>query len=246
MRLYSVLFALLTIIPQLLYAQPNHSSINALSLNEQKEGWELLFDGVSTKGWHKYGGAPIGAAWKVAEGSLYLDPSVKEDWQIKGGGDIVTDKKFKNFHLKLEWRIAKNGNSGIMFYIHEDSVNYRWPWMTAPEMQVLDNEGHADGKIKKHRAGDLYDLISCSEETVRPYGQWNSVEIKSLHGQLDMWLNGVNVVSVKLWGEEWKKLIASSKFASMKGFGMYPEGNIGLQDHGDQVWFRNMKIRNLD
>lgn len=246
MRFYLLALSVLTCLSQFAGAQDKNSLLNSLSEKERKEGWELLFDGKSTKGWHKYGGTPIGSAWKVAEGSLYLDPSVKDDWQIKGGGDIVSDKQYKNFHLKLEWKIAQNGNSGIMFYIHEDSLNYRWPWMTAPEMQVLDNEGHADGKIKKHRAGDLYDLISCNQETVRPFGVWNSVEIKSLDGKLDMWLNGVNVVSVQLWGEDWKKLIAGSKFATMKGFGMYQEGHIGLQDHGDQVWFRNIKIRKLD
>jgi hypothetical protein len=245
MRLYSLLWVALLGTSQFLFGQSDQSLLNRLTEKEKKDGWELLFDGVSTKGWHKYGGAPIGAAWKVSEGCLYLDPSVKEDWQIKGGGDIVSDKKFKNFHLKLEWKVAKNGNSGIMFYIHEDSVNYRWPWMTAPEMQVLDNDGHPDGKIKKHRAGDLYDLISCREETVRPFEQWNAVEIKSQDGQLELWLNGAQVVGVKLWGIEWKNLIAASKFASMKGFGMYQEGNIGLQDHGDKVWFRNIKIRNL-
>lgn len=246
MRIYSLSLVAFFLATQFLFGQGGNASLNSLSPKEQEEGWELLFDGFSTKGWHKYGGAPIGSAWKVAEGCLYLDPSVKEDWQIKGGGDIVTDKKFSNFHLKLEWKVAKNGNSGIMFYIHEDSANYRWPWMTAPEMQVLDNEGHPDGKIIKHRAGDLYDLISCSQESVRPFEQWNSVEISSFQGQLEMWLNGVKVVSVKLWGEEWKKLIASSKFASMKGFGVYQEGNIGLQDHGDKVWFRNIKIRPLN
>lgn len=246
MRIYLLVLSLLFGLGQFAGAQAKNSSLNSLSNKERKEGWELLFDGKSTKGWHKYGGAPIGSAWKVAEGNLYLDPTVKEDWQIKGGGDIVSDKKYKNFHLKLEWKIAQNGNSGIMFYIHEDSVKYRWPWMTAPEMQVLDNVGHADGKIKKHRAGDLYDLVSCSQETVLPFGQWNSVEIKSVEGKLNMWLNGVNVVSVQLWGEDWKKLIAGSKFATMEGFGMYQEGHIGLQDHGDQVWFRNIKIRKLD
>lgn len=218
---------------------------NALNAAEKKEGWMLLFDGKTLNGWHKYGGKPAGSAWKVEAGELFLDPTQKKDWQIKDGGDIVTDKSFKNFHLKLEWKIAQNGNSGIMFYIHEDSVKYVWPWMSGMEMQVLDNAGHPDSKIVKHRAGDLYDLIACSQETARPFGEWNEVEIRSVNGQLDFWLNGTNVVSTTLWGDQWKKLIAGSKFAKMPGFGTYQEGKIGLQDHGDKVSFRNIKIREL-
>jgi hypothetical protein len=218
---------------------------NSLSSQERSEGWQLLFDGQTTRGWHKYGGAPIGAAWKVQDGALWLDPSQKEGWQIKGGGDIVTDEVFADFHLMLEWKIAQNGNSGIMFYIHEDSTKYQWPWMTAPEMQVLDNQGHPDAKIVKHRAGDLYDLISCRQETVKPFEQWNQVEIICKKGKLDFFLNSVNVVSVQLWGEEWKKMVAASKFSNMPGFGTYQEGRIGLQDHGDKVWYRNIKIKRL-
>jgi hypothetical protein len=216
---------------------------NRLSAKERSEGWQLLFDGRTTKGWHKYGGAPIGSAWKVQDGTLWLDPSQKDGWQIKGGGDIVTDEVFSDFHLKLEWKIAQNGNSGIMFYIHEDSSRYQWPWMTAPEMQVLDNQGHPDAKIPTHRAGDLYDLLSCKQETVRPFGEWNRVEIICVKGKLDFWLNEVNVVSVQLWGEEWKKMVAASKFSKMPDFGTFQEGRIGLQDHGDKVWYRNIKIK---
>jgi hypothetical protein len=218
---------------------------NTLTAKEQAEGWQLLFDGTTTQGWHKYGGASIGSAWKVQEGALWLDPSQKEGWQIKGGGDIVTDESFTDFHLKLEWKIAQNGNSGIMFYIHEDSTKYQWPWMTAPEMQVLDNQGHPDAKILSHRAGDLYDLVSCKQETVRAFDQWNQVEIVCKKGKLDLFLNQVNVVSVQLWGEEWKKMIAASKFRNMSGFGTFQEGRIGLQDHGDKVWYRNIKIKRL-
>jgi hypothetical protein len=224
-----------------LQAQKN----NTLTSAERKEGWVLLFDGTSLNGWHKYGGKPAGTAWKAIDGELLLDPSQKNDWQVLDGGDIVTNKSFKNFHLKLEWKIAQNGNSGIMFFIHEDSVKFRWPWMSGPEMQVLDNEGHPDSKIFKHRAGDLYDLIACKEETAKPFGQWNQVEIRCLNGQLDFWLNGVNVVSTALWGDTWKQLIAGSKFAKMQGFGTYQDGKIGLQDHGDKVWFRNIKVKEL-
>jgi 3-keto-disaccharide hydrolase len=207
--------------------------------------WISLFDGKTTKGWHKYGGGPVGAAWKIADGTLYLDTTVKADWQVKNGGDIVTDDEFENFDLKLEWKISKNGNSGIMFYVHEDSVKYKYPWNTGPEMQVLDNEGHPDGKIHKHRAGDLYDLIASSKEPVKPYDQWNQVEIKALNGKLDLFLNGENVVSTTMWDDNWKKLIAGSKFSTMPGFGTFKKGRIALQDHGNEVWFRNIMIKKL-
>jgi len=219
--------------------------MNVLTDQQKAEGWQLLFDGESTKGWHKYGGKPVGSAWKVADGALYLDTTIKENWQIKYGGDIVSDSAFENFHLKLEWKIAKDGNSGIMFFVQEDTVKYKWPWETAPEMQVLDNSGHPDSKIIKHRAGDLYDLISCSKETVKPAGEWNLAEVKCLNGKLDLFLNGENVVSTTLWDDNWKKLVAGSKFVEMPDFGTYKKGKIGLQDHGNAVWYRNIMIKKL-
>jgi hypothetical protein len=212
---------------------------------QKADGWQLLFDGVSTKGWHKYGGASVGSAWKVADGTLYLDTTVKDGWQIKDGGDIVTDEEFENFHLKLEWKVSKDGNSGIMFYVHEDSTKYKYPWMTGPEMQILDNAGHADSKINKHRAGDLYDLISCSKETVKPAGEWNLAEIKCVNGKLDFYLNGENVVSTTLWDEAWKKSLAATKWKDHKDFGTYKKGRIALQDHGNTVWFKNVMIKKM-
>ncbi|HOZ68333.1 MAG TPA: DUF1080 domain-containing protein [Chitinophagaceae bacterium] len=224
---------------------PTTAMANVLTEEQQKEGWQLLFDGQTTKGWHKYGGSPVGSAWKVADGMLYLDTTDKKDWQIRDGGDIVSDSAYDNFHLKLEWKIAKDGNSGIIFYIHEDTAKYEWPWNTGPEMQVLDNSGHPDSKIIKHRAGDLYDLISCSKETVKPAGEWNLAEIKSQNAKLELSLNGEVVVSTTLWDDAWKKLVAGSKFSKMPGFGTYQKGKIGLQDHGNMVWYRNVMIRKL-
>lgn len=226
-------------------AEPPAATATLLTDEEVKEGWVSLFDGQSTKGWHKYGGAPVGAAWKVEDGMLRLDANQKEDWQIKEGGDIITDEEYENFHLKLEWKIDTCGNSGVIFYIHEDTAKYEWPWMTGPEMQVLDNKCHPDAKIVKHRAGDLYDLITSSPETVKPANEWNIAEIKSENGQLEFYLNTVKVVSTKMWDEGWKQMIAGSKFKDMKDFGTYKKGHIGLQDHGNNVWFRNIKIRRL-
>ena len=191
---------------------------NKLTAQEKSDGWKLLFDGKTTKGWHKYGGSPVGFAWKVKDGYLYLDTTVKENWQIKDGGDIVTD---------------------------EDKSKYNWPWETGPEMQMLDNNGHPDAKIIKHRAGDLYDLISVYKENVRPPGEWNRAEIKCVDGKLDLYLNGENVVSTTMWDAAWKKMVAGSKFKNMSGFGTYKKGRIGLQDHGNEVQFRNIKIKRL-
>ena len=212
-----------------------------LTPEEEKDGWKLLFDGSSITGWHNYGGGPPGYAWKVSDGSLLFDGNSKKDTIAQ---DLVSDEEYENFHLKIEWKVDTAGNSGIMFYVHEDS-NYLRPYWTGPEMQILDNEKHGDSKYPKHRAGDLYDLISCSRETVKPALEWNQVEIKSLNSKLDFFLNGENVVSTTMWDDNWNKMIAASKFKQWPGFGTFKKGRICLQDHGNNVWFRNIKIKKL-
>ena len=209
------------------------------------DGWTPLFDGKTTAGWHTYGKQTIGKAWKVEDGTLRLDAASKKDWQTAEGGDIVTDREFENFHLKLDWKIAPNGNSGIMFYINEDEAKYPYPWHTGPEMQVLDNAGHPDAKIIKHRAGDLYDLISVSQETVKAAGEWNTAEILADKGSLRFVLNGTEVLNTTMWNDEWRTMIANSKFKDMPAFGTYKKGKIALQDHGDNVWFKNIMIKEL-
>jgi Domain of Unknown Function (DUF1080) len=208
------------------------------------EEWISLFDGQTLNGWSKYGGGEVGKAWKVENGELFLDATNKAGWQTGDGGDIVTNEEFENFHLKYEWKIAQNGNSGVMFYVHE-SPEFQYPWNTGPEMQVLDNAGHPDAKIISHRAGDLYDLIVSSEETVKPFGEWNQAEIIANNGKLDLILNGKTIVSTTMWTPEWEALIAKSKFKDMPGFGKYKKGKIALQDHGDLVYFRNIVIKKL-
>ncbi len=213
--------------------------------NKTDSGWVSLFDGKTLAGWHNYGKTTVGEAWKVQDGALYLDTTKKAGWQTSQGGDIVTAEEFENFDLKLEWKIATGGNSGIIFYVHEDTTKYKYVWNTGPEMQVLDNDLHSDGKIPKHRAGDLYDLISSSSEPVKKPGEWNEAEIISKDGKLDFILNGTNVVSTMLWDDSWKKLVAGSKFKERPDFGTYKKGHIALQDHGNTVWYRNIKIKKL-
>ena len=214
---------------------------------ENNGEWISLFDGQTTAGWHTYGKNGIGKAWGVTDGVLHLNSARKKELGNSEGGDIVIDEEFGNFHLKLEWKISPKGNSGILFYVKEDPKQNIWH--TGPEMQVLDNgtanrDGHPDAKIHMHRAGDLYDLIASKEVAKQP-GEWNAAEIISSNGKLQFFLNGELTLSTTMWDESWKTLIAKSKFKSLPEFGKYTTGKIGLQDHGDDVWFRNIKIKKL-
>jgi Domain of Unknown Function (DUF1080) len=202
-------------------------------------GWTTLFDGTGTNGWHSYGKPGVNTRWKIADGALTIDTASKES------GDIVTNDEYENFDLQLDWKIAPKGNSGIIFLVKEDTAKYHATYLTGPEMQVLDNNGHEDAKIPKHRAGDLYDLIACSTETVKPAGEWNQAEIKINKGKLDLFLNGTNVVSTTLWDDNWKKLVAGSKFKAMPDFASFKSGHIALQDHGNMVSYKNIRIKKL-
>lgn len=213
------------------------------NLSSESE-WENLFDGQTLEGWSKYGDGQMGNGWKVQDGAIYLDATNKANWTEGDGGDIVTNEEFENFHFKYDWKIAENGNSGVIFFVKE-SQEYPYPWSTGLEMQVLDNDGHPDAKIRTHRAGDLYDLIESSEETVKPVGEWNTAEIISDNGKLELHLNGTKIVETTLWNEEWDTMVKESKFKDMPGFGKYQKGKIALQDHGDEVWFRNLQIKKL-
>lgn len=209
-----------------------------------ESGWENLSDPKNLQ-WHTYGKDKLGSAWKVEDSTLHLDASVKQDWQTKDGGDIVSNKEYENFDLKLEWKISEGGNSGIMFYVKEDSAKYKYPWETGPEMQICDNEKNEDGKVYKSRAGDIYELLADSKDVIKPAGQWNQVEIIANNGKLDCNINGAHVISTTLWDDNWKKLISGTKFKDMPHFGTFKKGKIALQDHGADVWFRNIKIKSL-
>lgn len=202
-------------------------------------GWVNLFDGKTLKGWHTYGKNSPEAQWEVKDGAIHLNKA------LGGDGDLTSDAAYGDFDLKLEWKISPKGNSGVIFYVNEDTVKYKEAYNTGLEMQVLDNDGHPDGKIHKHRAGDLYDLIPCTKETVKPVGEWNEVEIVSNKGELKLFLNGTNVVTTTLWDDAWKNLVAGSKFKRWPDFGTYKKGKIDLQDHGNEVWFRNIRIKQL-
>lgn len=209
------------------------------------EGWVELFDGKTTRGWRNFKKKTIGKSWVVRDGALTLEVVRDgEHTRSRDGGDIITESQYENFELSLEWKIADCGNSGIMFNVVE-AKGYDRTYETGPEMQVLDNTCHPDAKIHTHRAGDLYDLIACSEEVVKPAGEWNLVGIRIKDGDTEFYLNGVKVVEFTMFDDSWQEMISKSKFKDMPGFGKYRKGHIALQDHGNEVAFRNIKLREL-
>lgn len=208
----------------------------------KKGKWVKIFDGKTTKGWHTYGKTFVGNCWKVEDGALRLVPTT-DDAQT---GDIVTDKEYGNFHLQLEWKVTPTCNSGIIFYVHEDPAKYSQTYLTGLEMQVLDNIDASDNKKENHLAGTLYDLLgNAANSKPKPVGEWNKAEVISNNGKLELILNGTTVASTTLWDDNWKAMVAKSKFVSMPAFGTYKTGKIALQYHGGDVSYRNMRIREM-
>lgn len=199
-----------------------------------EDGWTTLFDGSSLTQWRGYGRADIPASWIIEDGQLVLTG--------QGGGDLITRETYSDFELELEWQIASGGNSGIFFLADESD---RPIYVHAPEIQILDDARHPDNKQANRRSGSLYDMIAAPATSQRSAGEWNHVRIRHQAGHLQSWQNGVVTVDVVIGSDAWKTLVAGSKFATWEGFGTLREGHIGLQDHGDRVAFRNIRIRRL-
>lgn len=221
---------------------------NQLTKAETDEGWVLLFDGQTSEGWRGVNKDHFPTGWEIVDGTLHCKASGKGEAGATDGGDILYEKEFSNFQLKMEWKISEGGNSGI-FYLGKEVVD--WPiYKTAPEMQVLDNERHPDallGKEGNRKAGSLYDLIPANPQNAKPAGEWNSIEILCYKGTVVHKQNGETVLEYHLWTDDWKNLVAGSKFPELNPdwANVAEAGVIALQDHGDDVWFRNIKIKEL-
>ncbi len=235
------LFIVLVFSASITSAQSN----NKLSGKEKKAGWELLFNGKNFEGWRQCNGVAMPANWVIEDGTMKVVTGKGKKPGQGAGGDILYDKKFRNFELSVDWKASEMANSGIFYYIRE--VPGKPIYFAAPEVQVLDNEKATDNKIDSHLAGSLYDMVAADPNTVNPAGQWNTVVIKVKDGKVTHSMNGKEVVAYTLWTPEWDKLVQNSKFKTFPGFteGISKKGYIGLQDHGYTVWFRNIKIREL-
>jgi hypothetical protein len=207
-----------------------------------EEGWITLFDGTSTDGWVGYNKPAFPAqGWVIEDGALKCKGSGQGE-AGGSGGDIVYNKPYKDFRLQLEWKISEGGNSGVFYgaLVNEDPI-----WKSALEMQVLDNVKHPDallGKDGNRMAGSLYDLIPAKPQNSKPVGEWNTVEIMVYQGSVIHKMNGEVVVEYHLGTPDWQALVAGSKFKEFPNFGVYREGYIGLQDHGNDVWYRNIRL----
>ena len=195
--------------------------------------WRTLFDGSSTAEWRGYQMESLPGGWRIEAGSLV---------RAAEGGDIVTRDQFGDFELELEWKVERGGNSGIMYRVTEaDSSTYR----TGPEYQVLDDAAHQDGQNRLTSAGSAYGLYAAPAGIVKPAGEWNSTRIVAQGAHVEHWLNGQKVVEYELWSPDWEAKVKASKFIEWAGYGRSPRGHIALQDHGDHVEFRNIRIREL-
>jgi len=218
-------------------------AVTQKTVNQVKKDttWQTLFNGTSFDNWRGYNSDSIFPEWTIVDSAMVFTPGKY------GGKNIITKKEYTSFILSLEWKISKGGNSGIFWGVFEDP-KYKEAYQTGPEIQVLDNKRHPDGKTDVHRAGALYDMVAPKHDVVKPAGEWNTcvikIDYKNNIGTVT--LNGTEIEEFPVKGSKWDAMVARSKFASWEGFGKHHTGHIGLQDHGNKVWYRNIKIKELD
>lgn len=207
-----------------------------LTTAQREAGWRPLFDGRTTGGWRGFRRAGFPEeGWVVEDGTLHIRAGGR-------GGDLVTEKRFLDFELAFQWKVAPGANSGVFYRVVEEG---RAPWLTGPEYQILDDAQHPDSRRPETSAAALYGLVAAEDKTLRPAGAWNTGRIRVHGSEVAHWLNGERVLQTRIKGPQWERLVAGSKFADMPHFARSRLGHIALQDHGDAVWYRDLRIRAL-
>lgn len=250
--------------PQYTVLQNEQIDLSAFPVDE--EGYYTIFNGKDFTGWRGYGKDTVPSRWTIEDGAIKFNGSGTGEGQTLQGGDIIFGKQLGNFELELEWKVDKGSNSGIFYLAQEvettkeDGSKQLEPiYISAPEYQVLDNANHPDAKLGvdgNRQSASLYDMIPAKPQNQKPYGEWNKAKILVYKGTVVHSQNGENVVEYHLWTPQWTELLQNSKFSQEKwplAFellnncgGENHEGYIGFQDHGDDVWFRNIRVKPLD
>ena len=248
------------------YALMDKAQVNLDEFQKDADGYITLFDGKTMKGWRGYGRDTVPGRWVVEDGCIKFNGSGGGEAQVNDGGDLIFAHKFKNFELELEWKISKGGNSGILYLAQEvttkdkDGNTVVEPiYISAPEFQLLDNENHPDAKLGKdnnRQSASLYDMIPAVPQNAKPYGEWNKAKVMVYKGTVVHGQNDANVLEYHLWTPKWTEMLQASKFSEEAwplAFellnncgGENHEGYIGLQDHGDDIWFRNIRVKIME
>ena len=248
------------------YIRVDKPQVDLASVPVDKDGYYVLFDGTSLNGWRGYGKDNVPSRWTVEDGCIKFSGTGTGEGQTGEGGDLIFARKFKNFILELEWKVSKGGNSGIFYLaqevktVREDgSEKYEPIYISSPEYQVLDNANHPDaflGVDGNRQSASLYDMIPAKPQNSNAFGEWNKAKIMVYKGTVVHGQNDANVVEYHLWTDQWAQMLQASKFSQEKwplAFellnncgGENHEGYFGLQDHGDDVWYRNIRIKVME
>ncbi len=247
------------------YTVVEKPQVDLSTLEKDADGYYILFNGKDLTGWRTYGKDNATARWSVEDGCIKFAGSGTGEGQTGEGGDLIFAHKFQNFVFEFDWKVSKGGNSGVFYLAQEVTTNKdgeeRWEpiYISSPEYQVLDNANHPDAMLGvdgNRQSASLYDMIPAKPQNQNPYGEWNKGKIMVYKGTVVHGQNDANVVEYHLWTQQWTDMLQASKFSAEKWHlafellnncgGEKHEGYLGFQDHGDDVWFRNIRVKVLE